>query len=211
MVLLFIPIIDFIASIWFGIKGNEWAWQNKKFSGIKHFNEYQSQWTVAGIIFWIVFTPVLIGIMLTGLIVFSIDNSGNNPEKFEHTKTKLENYLDNSVNSYFQTYTIGENENRYYILEDEWRFLSFSDRKNLLDLAAQTAANKREKEYKANNPDGHKYFSKTRELKRTKIYSANNNDKLLGEYYFDDSLFEKEDAGFKDLMKAGMTAYRFYN
>ena len=36
--------------IWFGLKGNEWAWQNKKFESVKQFNEIQTKWAIAGLI-----------------------------------------------------------------------------------------------------------------------------------------------------------------
>ena len=48
-----IPVIGFIVplglAIWFGIKGNEWAWQNKKFESVKKFHEYQVLWAKIGI------------------------------------------------------------------------------------------------------------------------------------------------------------------
>ncbi len=210
LVLGFIPIVNFVISLWFGFMGNEWAWKNKQFKGIEHFNENQKKWTIAGIIFWIIFTPIVF-VMLVGFIGSSVKKLENNPEGIERTMTKVEKYLDNVASSYFQTYTIDENENRFYILEDDWKWLSFSDRKNLLDLAAQTAANKREKEYKEQNPNGHEYFSKTKELNRTKIYSANNNEKLLGEFYFDNSVFDSEQPNVKKILKESMKAYRFYN
>lgn len=34
--------------IWFGIKGNEWAWKNKRWKNIKHFNRVQRIWGVIG-------------------------------------------------------------------------------------------------------------------------------------------------------------------
>lgn len=57
VVLAFIPIVNFVSgmvqlglAIWFGIKGNEWAWQNKKFESVEAFHAYQKKWVVAGII-----------------------------------------------------------------------------------------------------------------------------------------------------------------
>ena len=50
----FIPIFNIIAPlglcIWFGGKGNSWAWQNKKFQSIEHFHSYQKKWATAGLI-----------------------------------------------------------------------------------------------------------------------------------------------------------------
>lgn len=54
MILSIIPIIGgFIVLgllIWFGIEGNTWAWQNKRFESIEHFHEYQKKWVIAGIV-----------------------------------------------------------------------------------------------------------------------------------------------------------------
>ena len=54
----FIPFIGCLAAlgmnIWFGFKGNEWAWQNKHFESIEHFKSNQKKWTIAGIIVTIV-------------------------------------------------------------------------------------------------------------------------------------------------------------
>ncbi len=42
---LLIPVIGPLAvSIWFGIKGNEWAWMSKTWSSVDDFNESQQNW-----------------------------------------------------------------------------------------------------------------------------------------------------------------------
>ncbi|MBR6298582.1 MAG: hypothetical protein IKR34_04995 [Candidatus Gastranaerophilales bacterium] len=41
------PIVTLGFSIWFGIKGNEWAWRNKKFKSVEAFHNYQKKWVVA--------------------------------------------------------------------------------------------------------------------------------------------------------------------
>ncbi len=47
-------IINFGLCVWFGIKGNEWAWQNKKWESVEVFQQNQRKWAIAGIIFHIV-------------------------------------------------------------------------------------------------------------------------------------------------------------
>ena len=44
------PVISFGLQIWFGFKGNTWAWQNKRYKGIKEFHESQKKWATASII-----------------------------------------------------------------------------------------------------------------------------------------------------------------
>ena len=208
---LFIPyaglFIAFVLTVWFGIKGNEWAWRNKKYDGIRDFHDSQRSWAIAGIVVSVLIIPVIYLIFLFKLITASFEN----PEQMKQTMAKLESYMDKAVNMYFESYTIDENENRFYILEEDWKYMTFDNKVKLLDLAAQSAASKKEQEYKANNPNGHKYFSKSTELKITKIYSADNKEKLLGEFYMDDELLEAEKINIKDVISAGLKAYRFYN
>lgn len=66
-----IPIIGWLISlgicIWFGTKGNEWAWQNKRFQSIEHFHEYQKKWVIAGVVFYLI--CIVIGIIINGLFL----------------------------------------------------------------------------------------------------------------------------------------------
>lgn len=67
----FIPLVgNFIClglAIWFGIKGNEWAWKNKKFESEEHFQEYQKKWAIASLIVAIIYVLLLIaGIAILG-------------------------------------------------------------------------------------------------------------------------------------------------
>ena len=71
-------------------------------------------------------------------------------------------------------------------------------------MAATIASGKKMQKH-----DG-KHYSKTTELPRTKIYSSKNQE-LLGEFYFDESLTNKKDPNFKDIVQAAFKAYRFYN
>ena len=52
----FIPFMSLILSIWFGFKGNEWAWRNKRFESEAAFHEYQ--------IFWVKISLIFIGVMI---------------------------------------------------------------------------------------------------------------------------------------------------
>lgn len=65
----FIPLVNLIAgivqlglAIWFGTKGNEWAWKNKKFVSIEAFHSYQRKWAIAGIIFSLLYTLLVVTI-----------------------------------------------------------------------------------------------------------------------------------------------------
>lgn len=43
--LCLVPYAGFIMIILLGLKGNEWAWQNRKFESIEQFKEVQRIWT----------------------------------------------------------------------------------------------------------------------------------------------------------------------
>lgn len=58
-----IPFVGFFITlgicIWFGIKGNTWAWQNKQWKSIEHFHEVQKKWAVGGLITFVVFGLII--------------------------------------------------------------------------------------------------------------------------------------------------------
>ncbi len=75
----FIPFIGGFAAlgmnIWFGFKGNEWAWQNKHFESVEHFKSNQKKWTIAGIIVmivsiivWIFFAMIIGAVAASGAL-----------------------------------------------------------------------------------------------------------------------------------------------
>ncbi len=73
--LAFIPFVNLITgmvqlglAIWFGIKGNEWAWKNKKFESIEAFHSYQKKWAIAGTILAVL--SILLAI--TAIIILTV-------------------------------------------------------------------------------------------------------------------------------------------
>ena len=73
-----IPFLGWIAllgvQIWFGIKGNEWAWQNKRWDSIEEFHSVQKKWAIAGVILNILFYVIVILMLIaTSLPIFMND------------------------------------------------------------------------------------------------------------------------------------------
>lgn len=58
--LAFLPYIGFIFSIILGFKGREWAWRNKRWESVEHFNRVQKRWSMWGL--------VLVGILVLGIL-----------------------------------------------------------------------------------------------------------------------------------------------
>lgn len=54
--LCFIPYIGFVMSIVLGIKGREWAWRNKRWDSVEHFQRVQRKWSIWSLV-------VIVGVM----------------------------------------------------------------------------------------------------------------------------------------------------
>lgn len=201
-------------SLYCGLRGNEWAYTNKKWTDVDAFNEAQKkQTTIFAILFCIIIPIIYFAIVfaIVAIIAFSVTaGSANNPQSLEDNMTKIEKTLDSFGSIYFEKREITENENKFYVAPKDWEKYSFGTKKDILDMAANLSANQRDKEFRKNHPNEHKYFSKTSELPRTKIYNVDNNQ-LLGEFVFNEKLLSKEKPSAMELVKAGMNAYRFYN
>ena len=55
------PYIGIVVSIALGIKGREWAWKNKRWDSLEHFNQVQRRWSFWGVV-------LILGIALLGII-----------------------------------------------------------------------------------------------------------------------------------------------
>ena len=70
LVVAFIPmvgaLVNIVLAIWFGIKGNEWAWRNKRFLSLEHFEETQKMWVTIGIILIILYVVFIV----VGMLMF---------------------------------------------------------------------------------------------------------------------------------------------
>jgi hypothetical protein len=55
-----IPIVGIPMAFVLGFKGNEWAWQNKRWKSIEQFQRVQKRWAIAGIILFLVGTVLSI-------------------------------------------------------------------------------------------------------------------------------------------------------
>ena len=47
--LALVPYLGFIMSIVLGIKGREWAWKNKEWESLEHFNRVQRRWSICAL------------------------------------------------------------------------------------------------------------------------------------------------------------------
>ncbi len=58
LVLGLIPVVGVMAnlglSVWFGIKGNTWAWQARRYESVEDFHKRQKRWVFAFLIFFVI-------------------------------------------------------------------------------------------------------------------------------------------------------------
>jgi len=77
--LVFVPYLGFMVMPWvLAFKGNQWAWQSKRWESIEHFKRVQHNWTMWGLGITRAVTVLLTIILLLvlGLIVWGVQQSG---------------------------------------------------------------------------------------------------------------------------------------
>jgi hypothetical protein len=67
--LCLIPVFSLAWAIVLGIKGNEWAWRNRKWDSVEHFKSTQGSWNTAGLIVFLVsIVLVVVAIVILGFV-----------------------------------------------------------------------------------------------------------------------------------------------
>jgi len=64
--LTLVPYLGIIMSIILGVKGREWAWKNKQWRNLEHFEQVQHKWTIAGVLLTCI--AFVAGILVAGII-----------------------------------------------------------------------------------------------------------------------------------------------
>ena len=83
-----IPGLGIIAglgcNIWFGIKGNEWAWQNKRWESIEQFHLVQKKWAIGGLI--ALFVQIILVVLVCIAIIIPV-NMNSTSDSLNKTTT----------------------------------------------------------------------------------------------------------------------------
>jgi len=61
--LCFIPFFAYVWVFILGVKGNEWAWRNKKWDSIEHFKSTQRCWNIVGIVVFAISIATIVAIV----------------------------------------------------------------------------------------------------------------------------------------------------
>lgn len=88
-----------IMAIILGIKGNEWAWQSRRFESIDHFREVQRKWTIWGVIITVIGSFVIAGIMAAAVLV-SLSGAREKAQEAAQKQQDINNRIRNSQNNY---------------------------------------------------------------------------------------------------------------
>lgn len=78
--LALVPVIGLPIPFLLGIKGREWAWRNRQWDSVEHFNRVQRQWAVWGVIFYL----VALSLVIVGKAYPLIEAKLNPPDEKEH-------------------------------------------------------------------------------------------------------------------------------
>jgi len=78
--LCLIPIFGFAWMFVVGIKGNEWAWQNRNWDSVEAFQKTQKRWSIAGVC--IFFSGIILFLSILFIPLYILENSTVSKKSF---------------------------------------------------------------------------------------------------------------------------------
>lgn len=75
--LSFIPFVGFVMPFVLLFKGNEWAWRNKQWESVAHFQATQRKWAIAGLVILVVAVVFSCAFGALGGILAALSGSSN--------------------------------------------------------------------------------------------------------------------------------------
>jgi hypothetical protein len=78
--LTLVPLVGLVMWFVLGVKGTEWAWQNKRWDSIEHFQRVQRTWTKWGVI--VLLVSCVLAAILMALLFFVITTAMKNTEPY---------------------------------------------------------------------------------------------------------------------------------
>jgi hypothetical protein len=72
--LVFVPVVGMLVPFVLLFKGRQWAWENKSWESVDHFNSVQRKWTIVGLV-------LMIGALVLGIAaIMFVGGLGDTPE-----------------------------------------------------------------------------------------------------------------------------------
>lgn len=193
-----------------GIKGNEWA-MNEKYESLDEFHKAQSNQATV----WAILAPFLavggfFGIsIISGLLFYKYSHA--HPQFINKLESMSKEYQQVAVESNFTKIELEEDEYKFYIEPQVWSKLTTKYQKQMLDMAGRYAATtKNDANELAENK---KYPLPIATLNKTKIYSSFNNE-VLAEFHVDAEQYSKElgqAKSLKEILNITGKGYNFNN
>lgn len=78
--LTLVPFVGLVMWIVLGVKGSEWAWQQKRWDNVEHFRRVQHTWTKWGVI--VLLISCVLGAALVGLVFFMVSTALKSSEPY---------------------------------------------------------------------------------------------------------------------------------
>lgn len=93
--LALVPVVNFVMMFVLGAKGREWAWKNKQWQSVEHFNSVQKKWSVAGgILFVIGVVGIVVAVAIPQFNAYRIKDFNKTAlSDLRNSKTTLEAYF----------------------------------------------------------------------------------------------------------------------
>lgn len=209
MIPLFFTTASFPFALLCGIKGNEWAYKNKKEDvDLEKFHRGQKNQAII----WTIFIPIVyiilfISIFFTlGMVLGSYAKT--HPEFKTNIEKNIKTYQEISIKSYFSDIKQVGDEYQFYINPKTWKRMSNSAKMSAFNSA---------KEYVEAQTPSKKGSDTLKIMNNIKIYSSFNNE-LLGEYNLNEevlkSAFTNKKTGIKEFssfFKSVKEGYSFNN
>ena len=135
--ILWLTPLSFYFQLYCGLKGNEWAFKNKNCTDVKEFNKSQETQATVFAILSLIVIPILYVLLIIGIIAiiafFAVSIDSQTPQSADQPAVKKESFIDNMMNGiislYFERYEITDDENKFYISNDDWKTADFKDKK----------------------------------------------------------------------------------
>jgi len=90
--LALVPVVNFIMMFVLGAKGREWAWKNKQWQSVEHFNSVQKKWSITGGILFVI--GVVVAVAIPQFNAYRIKDFNKTAlSDLRNSKTTLEAYF----------------------------------------------------------------------------------------------------------------------
>lgn len=121
--------------VWFGINGNKWAWQNKKWNSIEEFNAVQKKWAIADTIVEIIFV-ILIPIVIFTMTIPALMTDAKDLQKLQDS-----NYIKRASLEVHQAVAMNEALGNKCELTSEGLAKCFTERMSSSTLSGNSLTN----------------------------------------------------------------------